>query len=91
MESSIDISQLNKEVLVSTDMYGQAWNICIWDYNAGTNLQTYKNCSTIPQGLEFLKQNYMLAAPHNKPYLVYWNLKGKVGNSFSILKVIFKV
>ena len=78
MESSIDISQLNKEVLVSTDMYGQAWNICVWDYNAGTNLQTYKNCSTIPQGLDFLKQNYMLTAPQNKPYLIYWNLKGKV-------------
>ena len=78
MESSIDISQLTKEVLVSSDMYGQAWNICVWDYNTGTNLQTYKNCSTIPQGLEFLKQNYMLAAPHNKPYLLYWNMKGKV-------------
>jgi hypothetical protein len=89
MESSIDIGQLTKEVLVSSDMYGQTWNICVWDYNTGTNLQSFKNCSTIPQGLEFLEQNYMLAAPHNKPYLLYWNLKGKVKFHFiSFLKSI---
>ena len=78
MDSSFDINQLTKEVLVSSDMYGQAWNICVWDYATGTNLQTYKNCSTISQGLEFLKPHHMLAAPQNKPYLLYWNLKGKV-------------
>ena len=78
MESTIDISQLTKEVLVSSDMYGQTWNICVWDYNTGTNLQSFKNCSTISQGLDFLKQNFMIAAAHNKPYLLYWNLKGKV-------------
>ena len=79
MESSIDISQLTKEVLVSSDTFGQFWNVFVWDYNTGTNLQQYKNCATIPHGLEFLKQNYMICAVHNKPYLIYWNLKGKVG------------
>lgn len=78
MESSLDLSQLTKEVLVSSDIYGQYWNICIWDYGTGTNLHTYKNTSTSTHGLAFLKDNYMLCAIHNKPYVIYWNLKGKV-------------
>jgi hypothetical protein len=78
MESQIDVNQLIKEVLVSSDLYGQFWNVCVWDYTTGTNMHTYKNCSTVSHGLEFLKQNFMLCAIHNKPYLIYWNLKGKV-------------
>lgn len=84
MESSLDLSQLTKEVLLSTDIYGQFWNICIWDYNTGTSLHTYKNASTISHGLDFSKDNYMLCAIHNKPYIIYWNLKGKVKNSITI-------
>lgn len=77
MESNIDLNQLQKEVLVSTDVSGQYWNVCVWDYLSGTNLQTYKNSPTIPQGLVFLRQDYMINAIYNKPYLSYWNLKGK--------------
>lgn len=77
MDSNIDVSNLQKEVLVSTDICGQFWNVCVWDYNSGTNLQTFKNSSTVPQGLEFLKNNYMLCSAYNKPYIVCWNLKGK--------------
>lgn len=77
MDSNIDVSVLQKEVLVSTDISGQFWNICVWDYNSGTNLQTYKNSSTIRNGLSFLKNNHMLCAVYNKPYIVCWNLKGK--------------
>lgn len=77
MESCIDLNQLTKEILVSTDVYGQFWNICVWDYTTGTNLLTYKNCSTVAHGLDFIKDNYMLCAVFNKPYIVYWNLKGK--------------
>lgn len=85
MEELIDIEKLNKEVLVSSDTFGQFWNICVWDYTTGTNLHTFKNCSTIPHGLVFLKQNYMLCAIHNKPYITYFNLKGKVKLIFLFL------
>jgi hypothetical protein len=78
METGLDLSQLTKEVLISTDSFGQFWNICIWDYNTGTNLHTYKNTNTIAHGLSFIKDDYMLCAIHNKPYITYWNLKGKV-------------
>mgnify|MGYP002790230308 CR=1 FL=1 len=78
MEPIIDINQLVKEVLISTDLYGEFWNACVWDYTTGTNLATFKNCSTITHGLAFLKENYMLCAIYNKPYIIYWNLKGKV-------------
>lgn len=77
MDSNIDVSLLQKEVLISTDISGQFWNICVWDYNSGTNLQTYKNSSTVTEGLTFLKNDYMLCAAYNKPYIVCWNLKGK--------------
>ncbi len=77
MDSSIDLSLLQKEVLVSSDQSGQYWNVCIWDYNSGTNLQTYKNCGTVSHGLEFLRNDYMICAIYNKPYLNYFNLKGK--------------
>lgn len=77
MESSIDVNLLQKEVLVSTDITGQFWNVSVWDYNSGTCLQTYKNSSTVPHGLTFLKNDYMLCAAYNKPYIVCWNLKGK--------------
>lgn len=77
MDSNIDVSLLQKEVLVSTDMSGQFWNVCVWDYNSGTNLQTYKNSSTVPHGLVFLKNDYMLCTAYNKPYIISWNLKGK--------------
>lgn len=78
MESNIDVSLLQKEVLVSTDLNGQFWNVSVWDYNSGTNLQPYKNSSTVCQGLAFLRSDYMLCAASNKPYIVCWNLKGKV-------------
>ena len=78
MESSIDVSQLTKEVLVASDTFGQFWNVCVWDYKAGTNLLTFKNSSTVPHGLDFINNDYMLCAIHNKPYIIYWNLKGKV-------------
>lgn len=78
MESLIDINQsLIKEVLVSSDTFGQFWNVCVWDYTTGTSLYTYKNCSTVSNGLTFLKDDYMLCAIHNKPYMFYWNLKAK--------------
>ena len=77
MESSIDIGQLTKEVLVSSDRFGQFWNVCVWDHKSGTNLHTYKNCATVTHGLDFLKQDYMLCAVHNKPYITYWPLKAK--------------
>jgi pre-rRNA-processing protein IPI3 len=78
MESSIDINQLTKEVLVSTDMHGEFWNVCVWDYTSGTNLQTFKNSNTNAHGLDFIRNDYMLCAAHNKPFITYWNLKGKV-------------
>lgn len=71
------MSLLQKEVLVSTDLNGQFWNVSVWDYNSGTNLLPYKNSSTVCQGLAFLKGDYMLCAASNKPYIVCWNLKGK--------------
>ncbi len=77
MDSNIDVSLLQKEVLLSTDINGQFWNVSVWDYNSGTNLQTYKNSSTVSQGLAFLNNDYMLCAAYNKPYIVCWNLKGK--------------
>jgi pre-rRNA-processing protein IPI3 len=77
MESNLDLNLLQKEVLVSTDQSGQFWNVCIWDYNSGSNLQTFKNSSTVPHGLGFIKGDYLLLAAYNKPYIVCWNLKGK--------------
>lgn len=80
MESQIvDITRLIKEILVSSDLHGQFWNLCVSDYTTGTNLQTFKNCSTVSNGLAFLKSDYVLCAIHNKPFIIYWNLKGKVG------------
>lgn len=77
MESSLDLDLSNKEVLISSDIYGQSWNLCVLDYVTGTNLLTYKNCSTVSHGLSFIRDAYMICAVYNKPYLVYWNLKGK--------------
>lgn len=77
MDSSLTLNELSKEVLVSTDVYGQSWNICVFDHTTGTNLLTYKNCSTVSHGLGFIKDTYMLCSVYNKPYLVYWNLRSK--------------
>ena len=78
MDSNIDVSMLQKEVLVSTDVSGQFWNVAVWDYNSGSSLQTYKNSSCVSHGLTFLANDYMLCAAYNKPYIICWNLKGKV-------------
>ena len=86
-EMESDLSLVQREVLVSTDIFGQFWNVCIWDFNTGTNLQTYKNSSTVPHGLVFLQSDYMLCAAYNKPHIVCWNLKGKV-NQNTIPQVI---
>lgn len=77
MESSLNLNIPNKEVLVATDVYGQSLNVFVLDHTTGTSLLTYKNCSTVPHGLAFIADAYMLCAIYNKPYLVYWNLKGK--------------
>lgn len=77
MESNLDLNSLQKEVLVSSDTSGQFWNVCVWDYNSGSSLQTFKNSSAVPHGLEFVKADYLLLAAYNKPYIVCWNLKGK--------------
>lgn len=87
MDSNIDVNLLQKDVLVSTDISGQFWNVSVWDYNSGTNLQTYKNSSTVPHGLTFLKNDYMLCAAYNKPYIVCWNLKGKVNYHIYYYKI----
>jgi hypothetical protein len=87
MESNIDVSSLQKEVLVSTDKSGEFWNISVWDYNTGTTLTTYKNSNTIPHGLTFLKDDYMLCAIYNKPYIMCWNLKGKVFNQQKLKRI----
>jgi hypothetical protein len=85
MDSNDSATLLQKEVLISTDITGQSWNATVWDYTSGTNLQTFKNCSTVSQGLCFLKNHYMLCATYNKPHIIYWNLKGKVSFSKIIL------
>ena len=84
MESQIDINQLLKEVLVSSDTHGQFWNVRVSDYTTGTGLHEFKNCSTVTHGLTFLRNDYMLCAIYNKPYIIYWNLKGKVKQSFML-------
>ncbi len=73
-----NLNMLQKEVLVSTDIAGQYWNVSVWDYNSGTNLQNYKQSSCVTHGLGFIKNDYMLCAAYNKPHVVCWNLKGKV-------------
>lgn len=77
MESSFNLNDQNKEVLIATDIFGQSWNISVVDYITGTILLNYKNTSTVPHGLSFIKDSYMVSAIYNKPYLLYWNLKGK--------------
>lgn len=84
MESNLNLNELSNEVLVSTDVYGQSWNICILDHTTGTNLLTYKNCSTISNRLGFIKESYMVCVVYNKPYMVYWNLKGKTNQPSKI-------
>jgi hypothetical protein len=88
MESNLDLNSLQKEVLVSSDTSGQFWNVCVWDYNSGSSLQTYKNSSAVPHGLEFVKADYLLLAAYNKPYIVCWNLKGKVNLFFFFCLVL---
>lgn len=84
MDSTLDINEQSKEVLLVSDIYGQTWNISVLDHTTGTNLLTYKNCSTVQNGLSFVNDSYMLCAVHNKPYLVYWNLKGRTAQPAKI-------
>jgi hypothetical protein len=76
-----DNEQLHKEVLVSTDTNSQFFNVCVWDYESGSSLLTYNNCSTKPHGLNFIRKDYMLCCINNKPFINYYNLKSRVNSS----------
>jgi len=68
---------LHQEVLISTDSNSQLWNICVWDYDSGSSLLNYSNCNTVSHSLSFIKQDFMVTAVYNKPFIYCWNLKSR--------------
>jgi hypothetical protein len=77
---------LHQEILLSTDINTLLPNVHVWDYDSGSNLLAYNNCSTGKNGLGFVKQDYMLCAVHQKPFIFCWNLKNRVIFLNKILK-----
>lgn len=73
---------LHQEILLSTEIHGQLANAWVWDYESGSNLLSYNNCSVTKNGVGFIKQDYMLFAIHQKPFIYCWNLKNRVCISF---------
>ena len=86
-----DDENLHQEILLSTDINSQLTNIYAWDYDSGSNLLAYNNCSATKNGLGFLKQDYMLCAIHQKPFIYCWNLKNRVCANFIKKKKSFKI
>ena len=69
---------LHQEILLSTDINSQLSNIFVWDYDSGSSILSYNNCSVTKNSVGFIKQDYMLCAIHQKPFIYCWNLKNRV-------------
>lgn len=65
------------EILFTTDASGQLWNVCVWDFNLGTVLQTYKGGSTAYRCLDLIAGEYLVAASNTRPLLNVWSLRRK--------------
>ena len=57
------------EVGVITEFSGEQACISVWDLSTGIRLKTYKNCSCGRNGLDFITNNYVICAQHEKQML----------------------
>ncbi|XP_022087826.1 WD repeat-containing protein 18-like isoform X2 [Acanthaster planci] len=65
------------EVMLSTDVSGMLWNVCIWDFHSGTALQTYKGGCSGPRSLCCLSGQFLISAALSKPIIYVWALQKK--------------
>ncbi|XP_014670743.1 PREDICTED: WD repeat-containing protein 18-like [Priapulus caudatus] len=63
------------EVILTSEVSGQLWNICVWDVHSGTVLGTFKGGSSAPRTLALLRGEYLISALNNKPLLHVWTIQ----------------
>jgi len=54
------------EVGVISELSGEQACISVWNLNTGVRLKNYKNCACAPNSLDFIANNYILSAQHDK-------------------------
>ena len=62
------------EVLISGEVSGQMFNLCVWDPSNGTSLKTYKGNSTKSKTLAFVGNSFIVSGQPHKPLLNVWHL-----------------
>lgn len=66
------------EYLLTSSQISQQFSVCLWDYNTLNVKKYYKNGGTIAQKcLEYVREDYILAAELGKPLLHVWPLNSQ--------------
>nr|XP_022316779.1 WD repeat-containing protein 18-like [Crassostrea virginica] len=64
----------SNEILLTSEVTGQLWNVCVWDPESGTSVVTFKGGTSAPHGLAVLGHQYLVSASPTKPVLTLWPL-----------------
>lgn len=66
------------QILLTSVVTGQLWNVCVWDPESGTSVVTFKGGTSAPHGLAVLGHQYLVSASPTKPVLTLWPLHKRV-------------
>ena len=75
------------QVLLTSEVSGQLWNICAWNPSNGVSLASYKGSSSGLHTLDVIQNHYVISAANAKPLIHVWPLHKKsqvCGNDLKI-------
>jgi len=63
------------EVGVITEIAGEQACISLWDLSTGIRVKSYKNCSCLRHGLDFISNNYIISAQNNTQMIHIYDIQ----------------
>jgi len=65
------------EVGVITELSGEQACVSVWNLSTGVRLKNYKNCTCGRSGFDFVSNNYLIAAQHDKQLLQIYDTQNE--------------
>ena len=66
------------EILLTSDASGMLWNLCVWDFQTGTAIKSFKGGSSAPRSVCLLDGYFLISAAVGKPIIHVWAAQKKV-------------
>ncbi|XP_071792637.1 WD repeat-containing protein 18-like [Asterias amurensis] len=65
------------EILLTSDASGMLWNLCVWDFQTGTAIKSFKGGSSAPRSVCLLDGYFLISAAVGKPIIHVWAAQKK--------------